>query len=115
MSDAVLPHRAALVALNGLTAVAATAGAVQLVAGVATPPDSDLPWPLTGWTLPGLWLLLTVALPTGAAGGLPWRRAPSAPVHGGRGVAAQRSRAALSAYISASARASRVATLSPGR
>lgn len=74
------PHRRALVALLGGTAVAAAGGAAQLVAGVATPPDEDLPPGLTTWVVPGGWLLGSVAVPCGLAAWLAWRGSPRAPV-----------------------------------
>jgi hypothetical protein len=57
------------------TALAATAGAVQLVTGTFTPPVSDLrPLGLDSWFLPGLWLAVSVAVPCGLTAVAAWRR-----------------------------------------
>ena len=56
---------------------------MQLLAGVAAPPVSVLsPLRLSSWTLPAGWLFLTVALPSGLAAWLAWRRSRWAPVAG---------------------------------
>ena len=73
------PLRRTLMASESLLAVAGGAGAVQLAAGVATPPPESLPPGLTTWRLPAAWLLGTVAVPAGAAAVLAWRRSPHAP------------------------------------
>jgi hypothetical protein len=66
--------RRTLGATAGLTALAATVGAVQLVTGTFTPPISDLePLGLTSWTIPGLWLAASVAVPCGGTAVLAWR------------------------------------------
>jgi hypothetical protein len=63
-----------LVGLGGL------AGSIQLLAGVAIPPVSVLdPLGLESWALPAGWLFLTVAVPSGLAAGLAWRRSAWAP------------------------------------
>lgn len=50
-----------------LTSAAAAVGSVQLMAGVFTPPVSDLSsLGLQSWVLPGLWLAASVALPCAA-------------------------------------------------
>ena len=64
-----------LVGLGGL------AGSIQLLAGVATPPVSVLsPLGFSSWTLPAGWLFLSVAVPSGLAARLAWRRSAWAPV-----------------------------------
>jgi len=74
------PGRWAFVVAEGAIALAGVAGAVQLAAGRFTPPVSDLDaLGLDGWTLPGVWLFATVAIPSGAAAWLAWRRSPAAP------------------------------------
>jgi hypothetical protein len=74
------PHRTALMAAESLVAVAAVAGAVQLWAGVATPPPEAIePLGLTTWKLPGVWLFASVAVPSAAAAYLLHRRSPNAP------------------------------------
>jgi len=72
------PYRRTTIAVGGMTALAGYAGTWQLVAGVATPPDTDLPPGLHSWVLPGLWLCATVAVPWTAATWLTWRRADRA-------------------------------------
>ena len=63
-----------LVSLGGL------AGSIQLLAGVATPPVSALnPVGLSSWILPAGWLFLSVAVPSGLAAWLAWRRSAWAP------------------------------------
>jgi hypothetical protein len=74
------PYRRAIVALGGLTALSGWIGTWQLVAGVATPPDGDLPPGLDSWVLPGLWLCATVAVPWTVAVLLEWRRCDLAPL-----------------------------------
>src|SRR4249919_622362 len=61
------PHRRVLAIVAALTSLAGIAGAIQLLAGVATPPDGDLPLGLSTWVLPGLWLLASVGIPSGVA------------------------------------------------
>jgi hypothetical protein len=68
------PLRRTIIGVEAALALAGAAGAVQLVAGVATPPDSALPMGLTSWALPGAWLFATVA-----AAALAARRSPHAP------------------------------------
>jgi len=49
---------------SGFLAVAGLVGTWQLMSGTATPPDSDLaPLGLSNWTLPGLWLFVSVVVP----------------------------------------------------
>ena len=74
------PYRRRIVALAGLTALSGWAGAGQLVSGVATPPDGDLPPGLDSWVLPGVWLAATVAVPWTVAALLEWYRFDLAPV-----------------------------------
>jgi hypothetical protein len=80
-----LPHRPLrhgrlLAAGEALLSLAALAGAVQLAAGVATPPVSALePLGLDSWMLPGLWLFASVAVPSGVAAVLAFRGSRHAP------------------------------------
>ena len=75
------PFRRTMVVVESLVGLAGLAGSIQLLAGMATPPPSVLsPLGLSSWTLPAGWLFLTVALPSGLAGWLAWRRSPWAPV-----------------------------------
>lgn len=53
--------------IETVLAIGSAAGAGMLMAGVATPPDGDLPSGLASWVLPGLWLLATVCLPATVA------------------------------------------------
>lgn len=72
-----LPHRRFLVTTESLLAVAGAAGAVQLAAGVATPPDAALDGlPFETWAWPGLWLAATVAVPAGVAAWACWTGRP---------------------------------------
>ena len=73
------PLRRTLVVSESLLAAAGAAGAVQLAAGVATPPVQSLPPGLTTWRLPAAWLFGTVAVPAVTAAVLAWRRSPYAP------------------------------------
>ncbi len=69
--------------MNAESVIAAggLAGAVQLVTGSYTPPVSDIePLGLSTWTLPGVWLFASVAVPSALAAWLLWRRSPNAPV-----------------------------------
>ena len=75
------PFRRTMVVVETLVGLGGLAGSIQLLAGVATPPVSVLsPLGLSSWTLPAGWLFLTVALPSGLAAWLAWRRSPWAPV-----------------------------------
>ena len=75
------PFRRTMAVVETLVGVSGLAGSIQLLARVATPPLSVLsPLGLASWTLPAGWLLLTVALPSGLAAWLAWRRSPWAPV-----------------------------------
>ena len=75
------PFRRTMVVIETLVGLGGLAGSIQLLAGVATPPVSVLnPLGLASWTLPAGWLFLTVALPSGLAAWLAWRRSPWAPV-----------------------------------
>ena len=58
--------RKTLAGLESALALAALAGSIQLAAGIATPPDSDLPPGLSSWALPAAWHFATVAVPSGA-------------------------------------------------
>ena len=73
--------RRTIVVVEALLGLGGLAGSMQLLAGVATPPVSVLsPLGLASWTLPAGWLFLTVALPSGLAAWLAWRRSPWAPL-----------------------------------
>ena len=70
-----LPFRRTIVVMETLVSLSGVAGSVQLLAGAATPPVSVLsPLGLSSWTLPAGWLFLTVAVPSGLAAWLAWRR-----------------------------------------
>jgi hypothetical protein len=72
-------HRRAVLAIEIFVAVAGLAGAVQLFAGVFTPPVSDVdPIGLTSWRLPAVWLFATTAAPSATAAWLVWTRSPRA-------------------------------------
>jgi hypothetical protein len=77
------PWRRTFVAGEGLVALAGAAGSAQLLAGIATPPDSALDpferFGVTGWGLPAVWLFLTVAAPSGLAAWSAWRRSSRTP------------------------------------
>ena len=74
------PFRRIIVVVETLVSLGGLAGSIQLLAGVATPPVSTLdPLGLSSWTLPAGWLFLTVALPSGLAAWLAWRRSAWAP------------------------------------
>jgi hypothetical protein len=69
-----------IVVAESTVALGAFAGAWQLLTGTLTPPVSDLaPLGLSSWTLPGLWLAATVAVPSGLSAWLAWRRSPFTP------------------------------------
>jgi hypothetical protein len=75
------PFRSAIVVVETLVGLGGLAGSIQLLVGAATPPVAVLsPLGLSSWTLPAGWLFLTVALPSGLAAWLAWRRSPWAPV-----------------------------------
>ena len=74
------PFRRVMLVAEALLALAGLGGSIQLLAGVATPPISALtPLGLSSWLLPAGWLFLTVALPSGMAAWLAWRRSAWAP------------------------------------
>jgi hypothetical protein len=73
------PYRRTMTAVAALTALGGVAGAWQLLTGVATPPDEDLPPGLGSWVLPALWLLASVAVPMAVTAWLAWRRSLHAP------------------------------------
>lgn len=71
-------RRRTLGVVAALTCLAAVAGSVQLVTGTYTPPVSALePLGLGSWTVPGIWLTVSVALPCGIVAVLAFRRSPS--------------------------------------
>ncbi len=74
-----LPHRRLLIGLEVFVVLAGLMGVIQLWAGIATPPSSTLPPMLSGWVLPGFWLLATVPLPAAVAAFLALRRSPWTP------------------------------------
>ncbi len=77
------PWRRTFVVGEELVALAGAAGSAQLLAGVATPPDSALDpferFGVTGWGLPAVWLFATVAAPSGLAAWSAWRRSARTP------------------------------------
>jgi len=75
-----LPFRWVFVCAESVLAAAATAGALQLASGSFTPPRSDLDaLGLSSWVLPGVWLFVSVAVPSGTAAWLAARRSPATP------------------------------------
>src|ERR1044072_4471121 len=74
----VWPHRRSLLVIEVLVAVAAVEGSLQLMLDAATPPDADLPGALHSWVLPGVWLLVSVGVPSTVAAVLLRRRSPPA-------------------------------------
>lgn len=69
------PFRRTFLVTGALLALAGAAGAVQLIAGAATPPVDDLePLGLHSWVLPGIWLFVSVAVPWAIATVLATRR-----------------------------------------
>jgi hypothetical protein len=74
-----LPASAHTLLGRGADRVAGVAGGGQLLAGIATPPDADLPPHLSTWALPAVWLLASVALPSAVASWLAWHRSRHAP------------------------------------
>jgi hypothetical protein len=76
MTTARLRFRWAFVVVEALLAFAGLSGAIQLLSGSFTPPVEDLrPLGLDSWILPGLWLLVVVAIPAAVATALAARRA----------------------------------------
>lgn len=74
------PFRRTIVAVESLVGLGGLAGSIQLLAGLATPPVSVLsPLGLSSWALPAGWLFLSVAVPSGLAAWLAWRRSVWAP------------------------------------
>src|SRR5215211_2784419 len=74
------PFRWIIVVIETLVGIGGLAGTIQLLAGVATPPVSTLnPLGLSSWDLPAGWLFLSVAIPSGLAAWLAWRRSAWAP------------------------------------
>lgn len=74
------PGRLVFVVAGSLIALAGLVGTTQLLTGTFTPPVSDLsPLGLSSWTLPGLWLFVSVVMPWSAAARSAWRRGPTAP------------------------------------
>jgi hypothetical protein len=75
------PFRPTIVVVETLVGIGGLAGSIQLLAGASTPPVSVLtPLGLSSWTLPAGWLFITVAVPSGLAAWLAWRRSVWAPV-----------------------------------
>jgi hypothetical protein len=74
------PFRRTIIAVETLVGLGGLAGSIQLLAGAATPPLSVLsPLGLSSWALPAGWLFLSVAVPSGLAAWLAWRRSAWAP------------------------------------
>ena len=81
VSEGAYRYRGVFIVVEAVIAFGAIAGTVQLIAQKGTPPVSDLDsLGLTSWTLPGVWLFVSVAVPSGAAAWLAWRRSAHAPV-----------------------------------
>lgn len=77
----VYPYRVLFIVAEGAMALAATVGALQLMTGTFTPPVADVAaLGLSSWVLPGLWLLVSVAVPSAVASWMASRRSPHAPV-----------------------------------
>jgi hypothetical protein len=75
------PFRPTIVVVETLVGIGGLAGSIQLLAGASTPPVSVLtPLGLSSWTLPAGWLFITVAVPSGLAAWLAWRRSVWAPL-----------------------------------
>ena len=75
-----LPFRLTILAVEAAVGLSGLAGSIQLLSGIATPPISALSQlGLSSWALPAGWLFVTVALPSGLAAWLAWRRSVSAP------------------------------------
>jgi hypothetical protein len=64
-------------------ALGGAAGTVQLLAGIATPPDSALDpferFGVSGWELPALWLFASVAVPSAVAAAAALHGSPRTP------------------------------------
>ena len=74
------PFRRTLTAAEAFVALGALMGTVMLVAGVNTPPLSAIDaLGLESWVLPGLWLLVSVAVPSAIAAWLAFRGSRHAP------------------------------------
>lgn len=74
------PFRRTFICVGAFLALAGTGGAVQLIAGVSTPPVDDLdPLGLHSWALPGIWLFVSVAVPWAVVTVLAVRRRPATP------------------------------------
>lgn len=73
------PFRWSMNVIEMLLAIGSGIGAALLIADVGTPPDSDLPLDLHGWTLPAVWLLVMVFLPSVVAVLAVSKRDPSGP------------------------------------
>ncbi len=74
------PLRVPMLGIEAVMATASAAGAVQLAIGVGTPPVGSLPFGLTSWVLPGLWLFVSVCVPSAVVTWLLFRRDRRAPV-----------------------------------
>ncbi len=80
-SEGTYRYRLVFVVVETVIAFGALAGTVQLIAEKGTPPVSDLDaLGLSSWTLPGIWLFVSVAVPSTAAAWLAWRRSAYTPV-----------------------------------
>lgn len=74
------PFRRTIVVVETLVSLGGLEGSIQLFAGVATPPVSVLRLlGLSSWVLPAGWLFIAVAVPSGLAAWLAWRRSAWAP------------------------------------
>jgi hypothetical protein len=83
LSPAAMPtrrHRRSIMTIESAMAAFGLGGGIMLMSGHGTPPLEALgPLGLSSWILPGVWLAASVAVPSGAAAYLAWRRAPWAP------------------------------------
>ena len=73
------PFRQLMNIIEIVLGAGAAAGAMQLLAGVATPPNDQLPFGLHSWTWPAVWLLATVCVPSVVAAVALSRRSASGP------------------------------------
>lgn len=80
MSDAAYPFRRTFIVVETIIAVAAIGGSVQLFTDTAAPDITAIDsLGLTSWTLPGIWLLVSVAIPSTVAVVFAWRYSRWAP------------------------------------
>jgi len=73
------PYRRVLMIAEGLIALSALAGSVQLMVAGGGPFDAELPWGLPNGLIAGLWLFSLVAVPAAVASWLCWGRSTYGP------------------------------------